>query len=64
VKAECANGVLSKEGICTPCGWCESVNEDKTKCEKPKCDNRSVLSYEGKCVECKKHTGPRLLNGE
>jgi len=58
VKATCEDGVLQKDGTCQLCNQCEKLNEAKTKCVAPTCSQREVLSYDGKCVECEKFTGP------
>jgi len=64
VKAPCENGVLQKDGSCEVCKQCEQLNEAKTECVKPTCSKREVLSFEGKCNECEKFSGPALIDGD
>lgn len=64
VKAECTNGILQVDGVCQPCASCETLNEDKTACVKPTCNDRSVIDQFGKCVECEAYTAPRLWEGD
>jgi len=40
------------------------LNETKTECVKPECNNREVLDFNGKCIECDEYTGPILQDGE
>jgi len=62
VRPTCDNAILNKDGTCKPCDLCESLNEAKTGCVAPKCDARSVLEYNGNCLECQEYFRPVLVD--